>query len=63
MPDDSHVGIHEAVNAVLYTRLFVAIKLAGRDLAGDALAEAASKYVSLDLGERFEGNAYVSVRL
>lgn len=40
MSEHSHVGIHEAVYAVLHAGLFVSVELSGADLAGDALSEA-----------------------
>lgn len=40
MSEHSHVGIHEAVHAVLHAGLFVSVELSGADLAGDALSEA-----------------------
>ena len=46
MPNDSHIGVHEAVHTILYAGLFVAVQLAGGDLAGDAFAEAATRHVS-----------------
>ena len=38
--DDGHVGIHITVDAVLHAGFLAAVKLALRDPAGDALAEA-----------------------
>jgi hypothetical protein len=40
MPDDGHVGIHVAVDAVLHTGVLVALQRAGSHAAGDALLEA-----------------------
>ena len=40
MPDDSHVGIHVAVDAVLHAGVLVALQRAGGHAAGDALLEA-----------------------
>lgn len=38
--DDSHVGIHVAVDAVLHAGVLVALERAGGHAAGDALLEA-----------------------
>ena len=40
MPDDSHVGVHVAVDAVLHAGVLVALQRAGGHAAGDALLEA-----------------------
>jgi hypothetical protein len=40
MPDDSHVGVHVAVDAVLHAGVLVALQRAGSHAAGNALLEA-----------------------
>lgn len=46
MPDNSHIGIHIPINAVLHARLLASVQFAGGDLAGDALFEAPNHPVS-----------------
>lgn len=40
MPDDGHVGVHVAVDAVLHAGVLVALERAGSHAASDALLEA-----------------------